>query len=44
MLPKTVFDKTEFVKSKINNFKQNMNETDANNKRTIGKSIPASEF
>jgi hypothetical protein len=30
MLPKVVFDKTEFVKFKIsNNFKQNIDETDS---------------
>jgi hypothetical protein len=45
MPPKVVFDKTAFVKFKIsNNLTQNIDETDSNNKKFIGKSIPAYGF
>ncbi len=43
--PKGVFDKTMFVKFKIsNNFKQNIDETDSKQQKSIGKSIPAYGF
>jgi hypothetical protein len=45
MLPKVVFDKTMFVKFKIsNNLKQNIDETNSKQKKSIGKSIPAYGF
>ncbi len=45
MLPKLVFDKTEIVKIKISNkFKQNIDETDSKQPKSIGKSIPAYEL
>jgi hypothetical protein len=49
MPPTVVFDKTVFVKFKISNsLKQNIDETDSNNQKSIGKprgkSIPAYEF
>jgi hypothetical protein len=41
----TVFDKTAFVKFKIsNNFKQNIDETQSQQLKAIGKSIPAFGF
>jgi hypothetical protein len=42
---RVVFDKTAFVKFKIsNNFKQNIDETDLKNQKSVGKSIPAYGF
>jgi hypothetical protein len=42
MLPKIVFDKTAFVEFKIiNNCKQNIDETDLKQPKSIGKTIPA---
>jgi hypothetical protein len=44
MLPKVVYDKTAFVKCKINiNFKQNIDETDQKQPKFIGKSIKCKE-
>jgi hypothetical protein len=46
MLTKVVIDKTVFVKFKINNniSKTFMKQIQNNNKKSIGKSIPAYEF
>jgi hypothetical protein len=45
MLLKVVFDKTAFVELKITNyFKQNIDETDSKQPKSIGKSIPAYGF
>jgi hypothetical protein len=44
MLLKVVFDKKPYVKLKIINFKQNIDETHQNNQKSIGKSIPVYGF
>jgi hypothetical protein len=45
MLLEIVFDKTAFVKFKISiKFKQNIYETDSEQPKSIGKSIPAYGF
>ncbi len=45
MPPKVVFDKTVFVKFKISHsFKQNIDETDSKQPKSIGKFIPAYGF